>query len=336
MTPEHETAARHVEEARSLRKRYHGGLGVTSRLEGRDGRGGKGGGGGVVGGRHGGTSGCDCGDSKPAAEGQSGEADGDSKPEATVGVAEVAEPAGKDDAKQQSSASTAAPPRLEYVFGSHGVAEIYRASDFRRTANLVTVPDLPSFVADYNRLVSMASSGAVRSFAFQRLQMLTSAFKMHVTVNGTAEDAAQSGLLGTDFYRTMKVDNHIHLAAAATARQFVNFVRDKLETEGGTVVMDDGQTLAEVFERAGLDSEHLTVDAFDVLADYSTYQRFDNFNRWVRVRQIHGRIEKHSCSNFFFRSTQQVLPVPAGADATDLPVSIIRSNITTASESLSL
>lgn len=108
----------------------------------------------------------------------------------------------------------------------------------------------------------------MRSFSFQRLQLLDSAFKMHITVNGSAEDEAQSGLLGTDFYRTMKVDNHIHLAAAASAKQFVNFVRDKLENEGDTVVMEDGQTLKEVFSAAGLDSDHLTIDAFNVLADY--------------------------------------------------------------------
>ncbi|EJK76197.1 hypothetical protein THAOC_02057 [Thalassiosira oceanica] len=263
VTPEHEAAARHVEEARSLRKKYHGGLGVTSRLEkwGRgNGAGGSDGGGGDGGG----------GDSRP---GDPSAADGDKKPSA----AEAAEPAaGKQDGQ---STATSPAPRLEYVFGTHGIAEVYDASDFRRTANLVSVPSLPSFVSDYSRLVAVASSGAMRSFSFQRLQMLTSAYKMHVTVNGSAEDEAQSGLLGTDFYRTMKVDNHIHLAAAATARQFVDFVREKLEGEGDTVVMEDGTTLKEVFERAGLDSEHLTVDAFDVLADYSTYQRFDNFNR---------------------------------------------------------
>ena len=188
-------------------------------------------------------------------------------------------------ADRKPCASDPSPPevgRLEYVFGSSGVAEIYRASDFRRTNNLVAVPPLESFVADYNRLVEVAASGALRSFSFQRLQMLTSAFKMHVTLNGPPEDEAQSGLLGTDFYRTMKVDNHIHLAAAASAKQFVNFVRDKLENEGDTVVMADeegnDQTLSEVFRGAGLDSDHLTIDAFYVLADYSVYQRFDNFN----------------------------------------------------------
>jgi AMP deaminase len=86
----------------------------------------------------------------------------------------------------------------------------------------------------------------MQSFSFQRLQMLTSAFMMHVTVNGAVKDEAQSEPLGTDFYRTMKVDNHIHLAVAASVKQFVIFVREKLESKGDAVVMEDGQTLAEV------------------------------------------------------------------------------------------
>ena len=226
--------------------------------------------------------------------------DGDKKPSAL-------EPSETDQSKSKDTTS----PRLEYVFGQNGIVEIYESTDFRRTNNLITVPDLPTFVADYQRLVEMASSGAMRSFSFQRLQMLTSAFKMHVTINGSAEDEAQSGLLGTDFYRTMKVDNHIHLAAAASAKQFVNFVRDKLTNEGDTVVTEDGQTLKEVFEHAGLDSDHLTIDAINVLGDYSVYQRFDNFNgkyspfRMAKMRKIFLKTDNHIdgryvyCSNMF-------------------------------------
>lgn len=214
--------------------------------------------------------------------------DGDKKPSAL-------EPTETDQSPSKDTTS----PRLEYVFGQNGIVEIYESTDFRRTNNLITVPDLPTFVADYQRLVEMASSGAMRSFSFQRLQMLTSAFKMHVTINGSAEDEAQSGLLGTDFYRTMKVDNHIHLAAAASAKQFVNFVRDKLTNEGDTVVTEDGQTLKEVFEHAGLDSDHLTIDAINVLGDYSVYQRFDNFNgkyspfRMAKMRKIFLKTDNH-------------------------------------------
>ena len=188
---------------------------------------------------------------------------------------------------------------LEYVFGTDGVVEIYSASDFKRTHSLISVPPLSTFITDYHQLISMISSGAMRSFSFQRLQMLSSAFKMHMTINGAQEDEAQSELLGTDFYRTMKVDNHIHLAAAASAKQFVNFVRTKLETEGHTVVMPNGQTLQQVFQTAGLDLDHLTIDAFSVLADYSSYQRFDNFNdkfspfRMAQMRQIFLKTDNH-------------------------------------------
>ncbi|KAL7445514.1 hypothetical protein ACHAXM_011799 [Skeletonema potamos] len=243
VTPEHETAAKYIEEARALRKKYYMGNGVKCQL------------------------------------------------------------------RNESVKSH----KFEYVFSSNGVCEVYDASDFRRTNNLITVPSLESFVVDYQRLVEISSSGAMRSFSFQRLQLLDSAFKMHITINGSAEDEAQSGLLGTDFYRTMKVDNHIHLAAAASAKQFVSFVRDKLENEGDTVVMEDGQTLKEVFSAAGLDSEHLTIDAFNVLADYSVYQRFDNFNskyspfRMAQMRKIFLKTDNYIEGRYFAELTKIVL-----------------------------
>ena len=144
---------------------------------------------------------------------------------------------------------------------------------------MVEVPSIEDFSRDYNNLVEMVSDGAMRSFCFQRLQMLSTSFKMHTTLNRTIEQEEQNNLLGTDFYRTLKIDNHIHAAAAPSAKQFVEFVRRKLENEGDTVINDNGQTLSEAFKAAGLDKDHLTIDAFNVLADYSVYQRFDNFNR---------------------------------------------------------
>mmetsp|Transcript_17157 Transcript_17157/g.37212 ORF Transcript_17157/g.37212 Transcript_17157/m.37212 type:complete len:884 (+) Transcript_17157:191-2842(+) len=244
VTDEHEIACKYIEEARSLRQKYHGG---------------------------GGTKG------------------------------------GLSDSQS-----------VEYGFGRNGVVEIYKSDDATRSSgtdrvNLVQVPQIDEFVSDYHRLVEVASDGAMRSYCFQRLQMLTSAFKTHVTANGHVENEAQSNLLGTDFYRTMKVDNHIHLAGAPTAKQFVGFVRDKLEKEADTVVLGDGQTLSEVFANAGLDSEHLTIDAFNVLADYSVYQRFDNFNskyspfRMAQMRKIFLKVENHIEGRYFAELTKIVL-----------------------------
>ena len=184
--------------------------------------------------------------------------------------------------------------RLSYGIGREGVAEVYHNIK-HPTVNLVQVPNVEQFQKDYHRLVEITSEGVMRSFCFQRLQILSTSYKMHTTLNSTVEMEEQSNLLGTDFYRTMKVDNHIHAAAAPSAKQFVQFVRDKLQTEAHTIVTSEkvkrtspvtGQdeevvmekTLAQVYEDAGLDMDHLTIDAFNVLADYSVYQRFDNFN----------------------------------------------------------
>jgi AMP deaminase len=165
---------------------------------------------------------------------------------------------------------------LTFAMGNDGVAELYHES--LPGTSLVQLPAIDKFSKDYNRLVEMCSEGAMRSFCFQRLKMLDTNYKMHSTMNSAVERQEQSSLLGTDFYRTMKIDNHIHGAASMTAKQFVEFVRRKLETEGDTVVFSDGRTLQQVFREAGLDLDHMTIDAFNVLADYSVYQRFDNFN----------------------------------------------------------
>jgi AMP deaminase len=184
--------------------------------------------------------------------------------------------------------------RLSYGIGREGVAELYHNIK-HPTVNLVQVPNVEQFQQDYHKLVEITSEGVMRSFCFQRLQILSTSYKMHTTLNSTVEMEEQNRLLGTDFYRTMKVDNHIHAAAAPSAKQFVQFVRDKLQTEADTIVTSEKvmrpnpvtheteeviveKTLAQVYEEAGLDMDHLTIDAFNVLADYSVYQRFDNFN----------------------------------------------------------
>ena len=216
-----------------------------------------------------------------------------------------------------SLSNLAATGNVEFSFGPDGIVELYPATnkqhnndmnlqDITNTSStnedrpcLVTVPCIDEFVKDYYRLVEMVSEGAMRTFCFNRLQMLSASFKMHVTANGAVESVAQSNLLGTDFYRTMKVDNHIHLAAAPSAKQFVSFVSEKLRTEGDTVVLKDGVTLRQVFHDAGINSEHLTIDAFNVLADHSVYQRFDNFNskyspfKMAQLRKIFLKVDNH-------------------------------------------
>ncbi|GMH47126.1 hypothetical protein TrRE_jg5961, partial [Triparma retinervis] len=202
-----------------------------------------------------------------------------------------------------------------YRFGADGVIKLF--SDPTPSSNdadsLCYIPTIFEFMNDYTRLKQICADGATRSFSFQRLQLLSSAFKTHVIANGHVELEAQSRLLGTDFYRTKKVDNHIHLAAAASAKLFVDFVREKLETEPDTVVLEEGDTLKEVFDKAGLDADHLTIDAFNVLADYSVYQRFDNFNskyspfKLAQMRRIFLKVDNAIQGRYFAELTKRVL-----------------------------
>lgn len=201
--------------------------------------------------------------------------------------------------------------KLMYKFGADGVVQLFHESDPEK--NICTAPPIDKFCKDYNALVEMTSEGAMRSFCFQRLQMLSTAFKMHTTMNTQMETEEQSNLLGTDFYRTMKIDNHIHAAAANSAKQFVDFVRNKLKTEGDVVVLGNGKTLRQVYTEAGLDSDHLTIDAFNVLADYSVYQRFDNFNdkyspfRMADMRRIFLKTKNYINGRYFAELLKIVL-----------------------------
>ncbi|GMH69643.1 hypothetical protein TrLO_g11240 [Triparma laevis f. longispina] len=197
---------------------------------------------------------------------------------------------------------------LTYSFSSEGILNLSSPT----TPSHITTPSIFDFMSDYNRLKQIASDGATRSFSFTRLQLLSSAFKTHIIANGHVEMEAQSRLLNTDFYRLQKCDNHIHLAAAASAKQFVDFVREKLEVEGDTVVLEEGDTLKEVFDKAGLDADHLTIDAFNVLADYSVYQRFDNFNskyspfKLAQMRRIFLKVDNHIEGRYFAELTKRV------------------------------
>lgn len=200
---------------------------------------------------------------------------------------------------------------LKFRIGFEGVAEVTHPS--QPESVLIRVPTVEDFHADYSNFVEMVSEGAVRSFCFQRLQMLSTSFKMHTTINGSIEQQAQNNLLGNDFYQTLKIDNHIHAAAAPSAKQFVSFVRNKLETEGDEVVSPEGKTLKQTFAEAGLDKDHLTIDAFNVLADYSVYQRFDNFNSkyspfaLADMRRIFLKTTNHMGGRYFAELLKIVL-----------------------------
>jgi AMP deaminase len=75
---------------------------------------------------------------------------------------------------------------LTWTMRPHGVAEIYATTTMvddgptNGSKNLVVVPTIDDFVTDYKRLEAISKEGAMRSFCFQRLQMLGTSFSTFV------------------------------------------------------------------------------------------------------------------------------------------------------------
>lgn len=140
--------------------------------------------------------------------------------------------------------------------------------------NLVPVPSLEEFRADYETMVALSTNGSVKTLAYRRLRDLQSRFDMHTAMNTHLEKV---GGMRTDFYTVRKVDNHVHLAAAASPRKMLSFMRKKMLRHSYDVV-HEGKTLASIVKSLKLDPRTLTVDALDVQGGFSLFKRFDRFN----------------------------------------------------------
>lgn len=145
-----------------------------------------------------------------------------------------------------------------------------------------TLPTLDDFYKDFNTLKDICSRTDVKEFAQKRLENLDHKFMLHLALNhaneaGTTEDRVSSN---RDFYQATKVDTHIHLAAGFTPKQMLRFVLTKLKESADDIAMKKSEeiiTLGQLFAKAGI-TENLTVDQLNVQADYTLFERFDNFN----------------------------------------------------------
>jgi AMP deaminase len=186
------------------------------------------------------------------------------------------------------------------------------------TPVLCCTVSVAEFAADFAKLEKITREGAVRTLAHRRLKLLELAFETHSAMTAETESSALNAgpQSGADIFTVAKVDNHIHLAAASSSNQFADFVRCKLKEEPDTVVLhEEGreQTLQAVFEEAKIDPEHFSIDAFNVLADYTLYQRFDRFNeryspwRLAKMRKIFLKSDNDTGGRFFAELTRRLL-----------------------------
>ena len=136
---------------------------------------------------------------------------------------------------------------------------------------------LEEFIADYNSLKAICEDGVVNSLAYTQLKSMEQQFEMHTHLNSVLED--KSSELGdtADFFSIGKVDTHIHLAAAFSPQDFVQYIKKKV-TEDSPEPVFKGKSLGEVMKDIDLTVEQITLDVIDVQADHTLFNRFDRFN----------------------------------------------------------
>ncbi|CAE8614355.1 unnamed protein product [Polarella glacialis] len=162
------------------------------------------------------------------------------------------------------------------------------------------LPEIPSraqFKNDLTNLWAICRTPEIKTASFSRLERLSASFTSYQLDHGAFERDDQAELVG-DLYSVMKVDNHIHLAAAMTPRQLLHFIKNKLRAEPDREVVK-GKTLRELIFEAVKDlplpdgeplcgddgiieidklETVLTVDSLRCCAGEHFYHRFDNFN----------------------------------------------------------
>jgi AMP deaminase len=164
---------------------------------------------------------------------------------------------------------------LTVVFGKDA---IFRICGGAKGENYFPPFTLEEFNRDVSKVWSCATGKVTRTFAFRRLRILDMNYDFHTLMNekhelnGTRHDKA-------DFNKAMKVDVHLHAAAAFTKEELISFIKQKMITDNDQVVSEDGMTLNEVLKKYDInDVNEVTTDRLDVSASTSMFHRFDNFN----------------------------------------------------------
>lgn len=137
------------------------------------------------------------------------------------------------------------------------------------------------FIEDRYKLIKLIQDGAIKTYCQKRLDILKGLFEFHQLLNFDLESTGTTND-SKDFYNIIKVDNHVHLAAAMTGRHLLEFMLKKLKDSPDDKVLKDKSgnhlTLKEALEQAHPEPKDLTTDFLDCHADRSLFHRFDKFN----------------------------------------------------------
>eukprot|EP00668_Euglena_longa_P013849 GGOE01017797.1.p1 GENE.GGOE01017797.1~~GGOE01017797.1.p1 ORF type:complete len:1399 (-),score=483.25 GGOE01017797.1:145-4296(-) len=177
------------------------------------------------------------------------------------------------------------PERLPKEFTCQLVNGVMRGYDKHNVPVTGRVPSFAEFTKDWLEFQRVIDDVDVKTLAFWRLLMLERKFDVYKAINGADEEEFAEAGEHRDFYQTHKVDTHIHMAAAMTGKRLLDFIVNKVTHHDHDLVKQGPNgpvTLGEMFKALQVDVRGLTVNALDVQADSTLWERFDYFNAKYR------------------------------------------------------
>lgn len=177
------------------------------------------------------------------------------------------------------------------------------------------VMSLQDFIDDFVTVRNAIYAGPVKTYSYQRLEILFAKFNLHCLLNETRENECTKCVPHRDFYNVRKVDTHVHHSACMVQKHLLRFIKSKLKNSPDEVVVyRDGKflTLAEVFKSLRLTAYDLSIDTLDMHAS-NTFHRFDKFNLKYnpagqsRLREIFLKTDNVIGGKYLAEITQEVM-----------------------------
>ncbi len=200
-----------------------------------------------------------------------------------------------------------------------GIFQVYpknNENDEGEKTPIVNVPTLRDYYIDMELILGYASEGAMKSFAYRRLQYLEARWNLYSLLNEHKEIAESKTNPHRDFYNVRKVDTHVHHSASMNQKHLLRFIKSKMKKNSEDIVIfRDGKllTLRQVFESLNLSAYDLSIDTLDMHAHKDTFHRFDKFNLKynpigeARLREIFLKTDNYINGKFLSEITKEVL-----------------------------
>ncbi|GBE85197.1 AMP deaminase [Sparassis latifolia] len=206
------------------------------------------------------------------------------------------------------------PDGWHFALDEKGVYQVYYRSDDEDP--LFEIPSIREYFIDLEYVLSVVSDGPTKSFAFRRLNYLSSKFTMYSLLNEHQELAEMKAVPHRDFYNVRKVDTHVHHSSSMNQKHLLRFIKSKMKRSPDDVVtFRDGKelTLEQVFQSLNLTAYDLSIDTLDMHAHQDSFHRFDKFNLKYnpigesRLREIFLKTDNYITGRYLAELTQEVM-----------------------------